>query len=107
MSKSYPSDAKRAPTARTTKVSRDSAGGKKAIRISQRSPKERELAAQLLEKIKDIPDVRHELCEKVRQQIADGAYDTADRLEIAAERLVEELLTDAGLVAPEGHDATD
>ena len=70
--------------------------GKKTINTSPRKPEELGLAALLIDKIKDLPDVRQELCERIRRQIADGTYETERRLKIAAERLAEEILADDG-----------
>jgi len=63
----------------------------------------------LLERIKDVPDVREDLCERVKQQIAEGAYETAERMEEAVERLVDELLkdTDAKADLPTGPGTMD
>lgn len=77
--------------------------------MPDRSPQERALAAHLLERIKDVPDVREDLCERVKQQIAEGAYETAERMEEAVERLVDELLkdTDAKADLPTGPGTMD
>jgi len=77
--------------------------------VPDRSPQERALAAHLLERIKDVPDVREDLCERVKQQIAEGAYETAERMEEAVERLVDELLedTDAKADLPTGPGTMD
>jgi anti-sigma28 factor (negative regulator of flagellin synthesis) len=37
-----------------------------------------------------LPDVRIELVESVRQAIRDGTYETPEKLEAAVERLLEE-----------------
>ena len=100
MKTSRRSDAKHTAPEHATKARKGATPGKKPIRVSQRTAEELELAAHLLEKIKDVPDVREELCERIRQQISDGAYETAERLDAAAERLVEELLAEAGLETP-------
>lgn len=68
--------------------------GKRAIKLSQRSEEERELAARLGEMVKDLPAVREDLVERIRQEIADGTYETQQRLEAAAGRLADELLAD-------------
>lgn len=74
------------------KVSRPA--GKRAIKLPQRSEEELELAARLVEMVNDLPAVREELVERIRQEIADGTYETQQRLEIAAQRLADELLAD-------------
>ena len=93
---SHPSNTERASRQRKTKAHKGSSRTKRPIRVPDRSPEEQTLAAHLLERIKDVPDVREELCERVKQQIAEGAYETAERMEEAVERLVDELLEDDG-----------
>jgi anti-sigma28 factor (negative regulator of flagellin synthesis) len=46
--------------------------------------------ARWLDRLLQLPDVRIELVEAVRQAINDGAYETPEKIEIAAERLLEE-----------------
>lgn len=106
MNMSYPSRAKR-DSKQGAKTGEGSSTGKKTIRISQRSPEELELASRLLEKIKDLPNVRQDLCEQIKHQIAEGTYETTERLETAAEQLVEEILQDGGLEITEGPDPTE
>lgn len=48
-------------------------------------------AAKLAAKVQEIPDVRVDLVERVKAEIAAGAYETPERLEIAVEKLMEEL----------------
>ncbi len=47
--------------------------------------------ARLLERILQLPDVRQELVQRVRQAIADGSYETEEKLGAAVERLLEEI----------------
>ena len=94
MNTSYPSNAKRADSPRKTKAHKGNARSKRAIRVPDRSSEELALAADLLEKVKDVPDVREDLCQQVKQQIAEGTYDTDERMDEAVERLVDELLAD-------------
>ena len=47
--------------------------------------------ARLAAKIQELPDVRPELIERVKTEIASGTYETPDRLEIAIDRLMEDL----------------
>jgi len=47
--------------------------------------------ARLLSKLTALPDVRSELVDRIRQEIAKGTYDTEDRLDQAIENLAEEL----------------
>ncbi len=48
-------------------------------------------AAQLAAKIAELPDVRMDLIERVKGEIAAGTYETPERLEITVSRLMEEL----------------
>ncbi|MHC4294533.1 MAG: flagellar biosynthesis anti-sigma factor FlgM [Planctomycetota bacterium] len=47
--------------------------------------------AKLTARIQEIPEVRTELIEQVRAEIATGTYETPERLEIAVERLIVDL----------------
>lgn len=46
---------------------------------------------QMLDNISQIPDIRHERVEEIRQQIASGTYETPEKLELALDRLMDEL----------------
>lgn len=48
-------------------------------------------AAKLAAKVAEIPDVRVQLVETVKAEIAAGVYETPERLDIAVARLTEEL----------------
>ena len=48
--------------------------------------------AKLLDRLLQLPDVRIELVETVRQAIRDGTYETPEKLEAAVQRLLEEEL---------------
>jgi negative regulator of flagellin synthesis FlgM len=48
--------------------------------------------ARLLDRLLQLPDVRIELVEAVRQAIRDGTYETPEKLEVAVRRLLEEEL---------------
>ena len=48
-------------------------------------------AARLLSKLSALPDVRSELVDRIRQEIASGTYETEDRLDQAVANLAEEL----------------
>ncbi len=48
--------------------------------------------ARLLDRLLQLPDVRTELVEAVRQAIRDGTYETPEKLEVAVARLLEEEL---------------
>ncbi len=47
--------------------------------------------AKWIKKARKLPAVRRELVERVKAEIADGAYETPEKLQIAAERLLEDL----------------
>jgi negative regulator of flagellin synthesis FlgM len=48
-------------------------------------------AAQFAEQIHQMPDIREDRVEAVRLQIAEGTYETSDRLNAAIERLLDEI----------------
>ena len=48
-------------------------------------------AARLVEQIQQMPDIREDRVDAVRQQIADGTYETSDKLNAALERLLDEI----------------
>jgi negative regulator of flagellin synthesis FlgM len=47
--------------------------------------------ARLAAKVQEIPEIRTELVERVKAELAAGTYETSERLEIAVDRLVDEL----------------
>lgn len=48
-------------------------------------------AARLVEQVQQMPEMREDRVEAVRRQIADGAYETNDKLNVAIERLLDEI----------------
>lgn len=48
-------------------------------------------AAQLLGKLRDLPDVRQDLVDRVRGEIAAGTYETPEKLDAAAEAMIDDL----------------
>lgn len=48
-------------------------------------------AAQFAEQIRGMPDIREDRVEAVRLKIAEGTYETSDRLNAAIERLLDEI----------------
>lgn len=46
---------------------------------------------QMLDGISQLPDIRHEKVEEIRRQIASGTYETPEKLEMALDRLIDEL----------------
>lgn len=49
--------------------------------------------AKLAAKIQELPEVRTELVERVKVEIAAGTYETPERLEITVDRLMDELFS--------------
>ncbi len=49
-------------------------------------------AARLAAEVQSIPEVRTELIERVRAEIASGDYETPARLEVAVTRLLDDLM---------------
>ncbi len=46
---------------------------------------------QMLDGIGRLPEIRHEKVEAIRQQIASGLYETPAKLELALDRMLDEL----------------
>ncbi len=48
-------------------------------------------AARLTEQAQRAPEIRHERVSAIRQQIAEGVYETPEKLDVALERLLDEI----------------
>ena len=48
-------------------------------------------AAQLVEKVGDVPEIRQDRVDAIRLQIAEGTYETEEKLDIALGRLLDEI----------------
>ena len=48
-------------------------------------------AARLVEQARQVPEVRQDRIEAIRAKIAEGTYETDEKLEIAVERLLDEI----------------
>ncbi len=48
-------------------------------------------AAGLVDQVKHLPEVRQERIDQIRAQIAGGTYETQQKLDLAVERLLDEL----------------
>jgi negative regulator of flagellin synthesis FlgM len=48
-------------------------------------------AARLVEQARDIPDIRQDRVNEIRQQIASGTYETEAKLNAAVDRLLDEI----------------
>ena len=49
-------------------------------------------AARLLSKLNELPEIRQDLVDRVRSEIARGTYESAGKLEAAIEGLMEDLV---------------
>lgn len=48
-------------------------------------------AARMVEQVKEMPDIRQDRVDAIRQQIASGTYETAEKLDVALDRLFDEI----------------
>jgi negative regulator of flagellin synthesis FlgM len=48
-------------------------------------------AARLVEQAQQAPDIRQDRVNSIRAQIANGTYETADKLDLAVSRLLDEI----------------
>ena len=48
-------------------------------------------AARLIDAVHALPDVRHDRVQEIREEIANGTYDTDEKFEIALNRLLDEI----------------
>jgi negative regulator of flagellin synthesis FlgM len=46
---------------------------------------------RMLDGIDRLPEIRHERVEEIRRQIATGTYETSEKLEVALDRMLDEL----------------
>ena len=47
--------------------------------------------AELISQIQDIPDIRQDRVDSIRAAIESGTYETADKLDMAVDRLLDEM----------------
>ena len=47
--------------------------------------------ADLVSRAREVPDIRQDRVDEIRQQIASGAYESNEKLDIALSRLLDEL----------------
>jgi negative regulator of flagellin synthesis FlgM len=47
--------------------------------------------AEFLSRIRDIPDIRADRVAQIREQIEAGVYETANKLDVALDRLLDEI----------------
>ena len=50
-----------------------------------------ELSARALDQLRQSSEIRDDLVDSVRQAIANGSYETEERLNVAIERLIEDI----------------
>ena len=65
------------------------------VRLYMRVPRDHvEISplGQMLNGISHLPEIRHEKVEEVRRQIAAGSYETPEKLELALDRLLDEMM---------------
>ncbi len=48
-------------------------------------------ASRLLSRLSELPDVRHDLVNRIRQEIANGSYESDDKLNAAIDNLAQDL----------------
>jgi len=48
-------------------------------------------AGQMIEKARDLPDVRWHRVNQIRAQIAEGTYETEEKMQVALGRLLDEI----------------
>ncbi len=65
--------------------------GRSASMSAPRDQVEISPLGRMLDGISQIPDIRHEKVEAIRQQIVAGVYETPEKLELALDRLMDEL----------------
>jgi negative regulator of flagellin synthesis FlgM len=46
----------------------------------------------MLDGIGQLPEIRHERVDEIRRQIAAGSYETPEKLELALDRMLDELM---------------
>ena len=49
-------------------------------------------AARLAAMVQELPDIRADLVAKVKAEIAAGTYETAERMDVAIDRLLDDIL---------------
>ena len=97
MSEPSPINSSAAPTAARLNGLHRTRQEPSAPSLAERSSDQLELSdrALLLSRLRELPEVRSDLIQRVREEIESGGYETAERLDRALEALVSEI-TDAG-----------
>lgn len=71
------------------------AGAEKAASVNQASQADQldiSPQASLVSRVKELPDIREDRVSEIRKQIEAGAYETDEKLDIALDRLLDELV---------------
>lgn len=78
------------PNARFNQVSQPASPSTSS---SLHGPDELEISqeAQALSQIRDVPDIRADRVAAIRAEIASGAYETPEKIDLALERLLDEI----------------
>ncbi len=48
-------------------------------------------AGRMIDQMQEVPDIRQDLVNRIRSQIAAGTYETPDKLGVAMDRLLDEI----------------
>jgi negative regulator of flagellin synthesis FlgM len=48
-------------------------------------------AGRLVDQVRDLPEIRQDRVNQIRNEIAKGVYETPEKLQIALERLLDEI----------------
>lgn len=48
-------------------------------------------AGRLVDQVRDLPEIRQDRVDQIRNEIAKGVYETPEKLQIALERLLDEI----------------
>lgn len=86
------SDAPKSP--RVSKPLERAAARERREQAEARDVVEISVAARLAAKLRQMPEVRAELVERVKAEIKKGTYETREKLDMAVDRLMEELFPD-------------
>ena len=65
--------------------------GESAVRSRASDKVELSNTAQLLNKLRELPDVRQDMIDRIRAELAAGTYDTPEKMDAALEKLLDDL----------------
>jgi len=72
-----------APAAPTAPTRNDNYSGVDQLDISDK--------ADMVSRVRELPDVRQDLVSRMKAEIASGTYDTDEKLDIALDRMLDEI----------------